>query len=751
MYGHEHHPHQNGTVQHSQPLEIRTDVSALNPSLIQRWVEYRQMTVPQWDNDSKVCKHCHEKTKRGRRHNCRLCGFVFCSECTSKYHLPPQFRRKGKRLKEGITRVCFGCRDECLDVRKQVKNQEIVLRPGLQKKVDDGIITIGVPQWQEIELTKECVDCLTPFTGKKSGTHHCRICGHLFCPLCTIKMDIPLPSRFRKKGKSGSSRVCLECRYLYFSGIRLDGGDGDTYDSADFAKMRREGRLEQQPSFSQSSTRSPQRSFTGGSEFAGGRQSPASVSSAGGLPPFAGGMPPPPRSTSPMQQHHGSPAGGGPPPFPGAGGPPQFGGPPSNGYGNGSPQFGGPPNGYSHSAPPGNPMSAPSTPKFLQNKPISTGPATTPAFNRLSMNQPRNDVGGPPRSLNGGLSASRSNPGPGRGPPSFTPPQNSAYHSPPTSQSYGSSSPFSNNTGPPSFVNPASSYASPYANTNNAAQRRFSTDQSSSPPGGGSTPAWARNRGGVPPPGPHNHPPPPPHMGGGGPPGGGQPPSAYMDNTPPPPPTFGGAPNMGGPPPNMPPPPGVGGGPPGPPPFGSSNRFMDRSMSQSSHGSSHSDHSLGHGHGINMHAPSMNSSAYNQVSPPHSPAMSDRFARFQHNNGPPAPAVPPPIGPKAPPVPVNLRTNSPGSTPTASSRSSGGGGGGGGGSGGLLSELSAGRTQLRSAQSRELNKKPPPMSRGGANLGTQNGDMLNLLRQKLNVRNAQVADDSDEEWSSSDG
>lgn len=350
-----------------------------------------------------------------------------------------------------------------------------------------------------------------------------------------------------------------------------------------------------------------------------------------------------------------------------------------------------------------NGMSAPSTPKFLQNKPSGTGPATTPAFNRLSMNYPPNDVS-PPRSMGS----------PGRATPRFSPPINTAYGTPPGSQSYGSApqgDPFRSRTGPPSFINasgrpgiPPSSYSSPYGNGNSASQRRFSTDQQSSSP---RTPAWAQN--GISPPGPHSHPPPAPHLGG-----------------PPPPPNFGGPPNMGGPPSSMPPPPGSG----GPQQFGSNRFGMNRSMSQSSNGSYDS---------INLNAPPMQNSFYNQVSPPQSPAMNDRFARFQQHNNPPA-AVPPPInnGPRAPPIPATFKTTPPGNTPTASTRSGGG----------LLSEIASGRTALRSANTRELKKPPPSTNTGSAQ---NDGDMLNLLRQKLNVRNAQVADDSDDEWSSSDG
>jgi len=136
-----------------------------------------------------------------------------------------------------------------------------------------------------------------------------------------------------------------------------------------------------------------------------GRESPASAHSAGPSPystGIPGGMPPPPRTQTPPQQNRTAPPSfGGPPPFPGAyggpqggpqGGPPQFGGPP--------PSNGGMPNGM---PPPPRlagvaqmglapSMSAPATPKFLQNKPSGSGPSTTPAFHRLSMTPPQSSV-----------------------------------------------------------------------------------------------------------------------------------------------------------------------------------------------------------------------------------------------------------------------------------------------------------------------------------------------------------------------
>ena len=75
------------------------------------------MPIPQWvDIDSCTnCSHCQMALKGGKKHICRLDGLAYCSQCTTKLHLPEQYELKGKN---GPTRVCYGCRMSCLRLRQ---------------------------------------------------------------------------------------------------------------------------------------------------------------------------------------------------------------------------------------------------------------------------------------------------------------------------------------------------------------------------------------------------------------------------------------------------------------------------------------------------------------------------------------------------------------------------------------------------------------------------------------------------------
>jgi len=52
------------------------------------------------------CRICHKKTSKS--HNCRICGFLFCSKCTSKLEIPDIFLSR-KKKKTGPARVCNTC------------------------------------------------------------------------------------------------------------------------------------------------------------------------------------------------------------------------------------------------------------------------------------------------------------------------------------------------------------------------------------------------------------------------------------------------------------------------------------------------------------------------------------------------------------------------------------------------------------------------------------------------------------------
>jgi hypothetical protein len=80
----------------------------------------------------------------------------------------------------------------------------------------DGVHQIYPPTWVEVGASDKCNKCCEGFTGKP---FNCRTCGDLFCEDCTVKMMVP--PAFEKKGKSGPSRVCHECRYKQMEGALL--------------------------------------------------------------------------------------------------------------------------------------------------------------------------------------------------------------------------------------------------------------------------------------------------------------------------------------------------------------------------------------------------------------------------------------------------------------------------------------------------------------------------------------------------
>lgn len=202
--------------------------------LIYPWTSH--VKVPKWAEADAYnnCKHCKAVFKSGHKHNCRLCGELYCSACTGKFHLPTCFELKGKK---GTSRVCMTCRDGCLEQRKKEKAAEAekeaaskgVKKRNVLKSLEDeepvssssssptngGTLEIEPPEWEDISNFIDCAKC-----RKKGGkAHNCRACGKMFCSKCTSKMTVP-PS-FEKKGKDGPSRVCDNCRFLIVSGAKL--------------------------------------------------------------------------------------------------------------------------------------------------------------------------------------------------------------------------------------------------------------------------------------------------------------------------------------------------------------------------------------------------------------------------------------------------------------------------------------------------------------------------------------------------
>ena len=161
-----------------------------------------------------TCFHCCTKLQRRHTHHCRLCGQMFCSLCTGKWHLPEEYRKKGKT---GPVRVCFGCRGACLSQRAKYIRASKPRRAGHRTSIRDGVLYIHPPIWSLPRKNNLCTMCTRP-CGKG---HNCRVCGEIVCGLgCTTRMEVP--HAFRKKGKMGPVRVCNECRWDMTAGAVLD-------------------------------------------------------------------------------------------------------------------------------------------------------------------------------------------------------------------------------------------------------------------------------------------------------------------------------------------------------------------------------------------------------------------------------------------------------------------------------------------------------------------------------------------------
>jgi hypothetical protein len=175
--------------------------------------------VPVWveKNAASACKHCSTKfssmKEQTKPHNCRLCGEMFCTSCTGKYHVPLVYEQKGKK---GPTRVCIRCRDSCLKQKESEKNavsaqqpmkHAVLSRADLSGPTGTSAvrpsqfvggpepIEIAPPEWDDAEKFVECAKC-----HKKGGKPHSQwkrgrdrggmsVCtherkdAHLACPL----------------------------------------------------------------------------------------------------------------------------------------------------------------------------------------------------------------------------------------------------------------------------------------------------------------------------------------------------------------------------------------------------------------------------------------------------------------------------------------------------------------------------------------------------------------------------------------
>ncbi|SPR00929.1 FYVE-type domain-containing protein [Plasmodiophora brassicae] len=198
--------------------------------LILGWMGH--LVAPVWVDKKayNACYHCNVKFSYSHQHHCRLCGHMYCSMCTAKYMVNSQFKRKDK---EGPDRVCFGCRDQCMERRAKFVKNEPPLHPQMVTYTDKaGVMHIYPPVWVKAGSYANCKLCYGALTS--GNTHHCRVCGDMFDNECTIKMEVP--PMFKKKMKKGPARVCIECRYQIMGGAILDEGPAPPLLTAPSAK-----------------------------------------------------------------------------------------------------------------------------------------------------------------------------------------------------------------------------------------------------------------------------------------------------------------------------------------------------------------------------------------------------------------------------------------------------------------------------------------------------------------------------------
>eukprot|EP00475_Leptophrys_vorax_P025271 TRINITY_DN35367_c0_g1_i1.p1 TRINITY_DN35367_c0_g1~~TRINITY_DN35367_c0_g1_i1.p1 ORF type:complete len:530 (+),score=95.27 TRINITY_DN35367_c0_g1_i1:87-1676(+) len=195
--------------------------------LIYLWQDW--IAVPEWSpNESGVCFACSDKLSLGSRHHCRLCGENFCSLCTGLYYVQKRFQRS-KGDADSPARVCWGCRDLCLEKRDQLATMKQPRKKRLRIRKDNGKVYLHSPTDHAVNKS-QCFTCRAQFStssslnGPKPFT--CRVCGEIVCQNCSSKSMVLPPSfrkvHFRANGKK-KCRVCNECRYLIYRGAQIDG------------------------------------------------------------------------------------------------------------------------------------------------------------------------------------------------------------------------------------------------------------------------------------------------------------------------------------------------------------------------------------------------------------------------------------------------------------------------------------------------------------------------------------------------
>jgi hypothetical protein len=88
-------------------------------------------------------------------------------------------------------------------------------RPGNTISPNDVVRQSKKPRWVDDDVSSSCLKCRKALGGVfRSGKHHCRLCGQIFCDSCStnrISVKNPLTSTVQIKGVHKEQRVCDIC------------------------------------------------------------------------------------------------------------------------------------------------------------------------------------------------------------------------------------------------------------------------------------------------------------------------------------------------------------------------------------------------------------------------------------------------------------------------------------------------------------------------------------------------------------
>lgn len=151
---------------------------------------------PEWqpDEDAAYCPKCENVFGFFlRKHHCRMCGLVFCNECTSnRLECPPEFGYSGPQ------RMCFSCFSKGIreqEVQRSRKDELITvqfyLRDSKAYRVKSREIT-DMGHRSAPEKTPSTVEFKDEATGNKvcQGNFYSRACGGYACDVAVSRREL---------------------------------------------------------------------------------------------------------------------------------------------------------------------------------------------------------------------------------------------------------------------------------------------------------------------------------------------------------------------------------------------------------------------------------------------------------------------------------------------------------------------------------------------------------------------------------